>query len=135
MSIRDEINRMRDGGGGEWDYLEQADGSRFWYRPEKDVPFGFGLYWLDCMSKDPVREERLPTPPLIHAVAGAVDREAAMLKLFPEWKTRPPKCAFDLAHLIKDGEVVPDLWAWGMADTWDDEEEEYGESTDTYIER
>jgi|SRR5215212_151505 len=134
MSLRGDINRMGRGDS-EWDYIEQRDGSRFWYRPEEDVPFAFGLYWLDCMSKDPVREERFPTPPLITAVSGAADREAAMLMLFPEWKTRPPKCAFDLERLIKEGEVVPDLWAWGMADSWDDEEDEYGESTDTYIER
>src|SRR5215212_2244043 len=118
--IRNAIDKLKSGGG-DWDYLEQKDGSKFFYRPEKDPHRSFFFYYLDSLEKDVVKGPRRPVPPLIKAVANAADRDAAMTKLFPEWRTTPPSCSFKLDRLVNDGVLEEDWFAWGAAETWDDE--------------
>jgi len=84
----------------------------------------FFLFWLTCTTADAGGEERPATPPLMHAIANAVDREQAMDTIWPEWRSSPPKCAFQLEALVQDGELIPDMWAAGMLDELEDEDED-----------
>jgi len=122
MNIKGAIDKLKSGGG-EWDYIAQADGSRFYYRPEKDPHRSFFLYAMDCLEKDVVKEPRRPVPPLIKAVASAADRDGAMRKLFPEYPASPPMCAFKIDKLIDEGVIEEDWYAWGVADEWEGEDE------------
>ena len=121
MSIINAIRKMKDGDG-DWNFIEQADGTRFYYRPDKDPHRSFFLYYLDSLEKDVVKEPRRPVPPLIKAVANAKDRDGAMRQMFPEYPARPPSSAFKLDKLVGEGVIEEDFYAWGAADEWDDDD-------------
>jgi hypothetical protein len=104
--------------------IPQADGSVFYHKQGTEYK-AFGLYWLTCAPLDAYEEERFPIPALLLAIANAKDKEGAMDRVWPRWRTSPPKCALDLSVLIEEGRIVEDKWAAAVmaADTGDEYED------------
>jgi len=124
MSI-DSIRRALKGFSDDPDWLsiKQKDGTT--YRFHRDDSWkAFGLYWLTVTPLDAYQEERPPTPPLLKALAGAVDRAErirVMDAMFPQWRRNPPSCAFHIPRLIEEGVLEPNLWAAAVMAEDDDD--------------
>jgi hypothetical protein len=59
-----------------------------------------------CLHADYKGEPRPGAPPILHAVARAKDRRAALAQVYPHWPTQRPFSAFDLHTLVNRGELV-----------------------------
>ena len=82
-----EVKRLKARLGGGRRVVELADGSRFYFEPEKvfEVMFMFLMNSLRAIYEGIERPE---APEIVRAIAGAVDRERAFRTVFP--KARSP---------------------------------------------
>jgi hypothetical protein len=95
------------------DCIEFRGGGRFWYEPQV-LYQSFFLYYMSCIGQDYKGEEREPVPPIFEAIAEAADREAAMDKVSPNWRTwrtnHNLKAAINLDVLVEEGRIEPFNW-------------------------
>ncbi len=87
--------------GSHLNYIEQADGSRYYFNPESLELFLFGI---DSLKRH-YRGESLDDPPeLLHAIANAKDRRAALVKVFGD--VTVSMLPYELEPLVERGELV-----------------------------
>ncbi|MBA3473391.1 MAG: hypothetical protein H0T57_09250 [Rubrobacter sp.] len=91
---------------GNLDYIELADGSRYFYEPEQ-VWSALFLHHSDCMRADHRSEPRPDPPEILTAVAKARDRRSAVERLYAQEASPAPLTAYDLEALVERGELVP----------------------------
>ena len=110
--IRRELAKMREATAPSSFLLE--DGSRFHYDPDNvwKIVFPHGF---ECMRADYDNKPRPPAPPLFKALCRARDRDAALTAMYPNWRTRPPMCAYDLHALVGEGVLVDKAFAPGFS--------------------
>ena len=110
-SIDSRLQRVEDDPNS--DIIELRGGGRFWYEPHK-LYKSFFLYYMSCLGSDYGGEERPPTPPIFEAIAEAADREEAMNKVSPNWRTWRTnyniKAAINLDVLVEEGRIEPFNW-------------------------
>ena len=89
---------------GTMDYIEMADGGRYWFEPE---PMRMTLfhYCSDLMRAVYHGTPRPEPPEALRAVAGAADRERAFWQVYPQGIM--PWCPLDIEALVGRGEFVP----------------------------
>ena len=87
---------------GTLDHIELADGSRYWYDPAETAKALY-LYSCDCARAGRVADRPEP-PEILHAVAGARDRRAALDRVAPD----SPLSFFVVERepLVERGELV-----------------------------
>ncbi len=105
--IKRKIQRLEDDA--EIEYIEQKDGSYYWYSP-RELYKAFTLYYLNTLGSDYRGEPRPPAPQVFHAVANAKDREQAMTQILSNWRENQNHCGVDLRALVEEGEVRPFNW-------------------------
>ena len=89
---------------GQLSYFELADGSRYFYEPEKAWTELF-LHGSKCLEADYRSEQRPEPPEILKAVAKARDRRSAVERLYAQ--DPAPLTAYDLEALAERGELVP----------------------------
>jgi hypothetical protein len=102
MGTRDKLKRLQKMLQGNLGYIEQRDGSSFYFDPEETTIEMFG-YFSESLTAVHRGEERPDPPPIIHAIVAARDREKAFRTVFPEG------CAFmvlDERELVEKGKIV-----------------------------
>jgi len=111
VSIDSRLRRLEDNP--DHDYIDLAGGNRFWYEPA-ELYKSFFLYYLCCLGADARHEPRKPVPPIFEAIAEAADREGAMSKVSPNWRSWGTnyniKAAIDLNVLVEEGRIEPYNW-------------------------
>ncbi len=87
--------------GSSLDYIEQADGSRYYFNPESPELFLFGLNSV----KRHYHGEPLDDPPeLLRAIANAKDRREALRRVFGD--VTVSTLPYELEPLVDRGELV-----------------------------
>ena len=111
--MRRELARMRKRVIGD-DSILLYDGSRYRYDCTSVAMERF-KHAAEAMQADYEGRPRPAEPPeILQAVARARNRRAALEKLYPEWETSRPFCAYDLVALVETGELVPVPFADGV---------------------
>lgn len=100
--LRREIAKLRHAAGGR--HILLANGTRYRYSREK-VAAELFMHTAACVRADYAGQLRPNPAPIMHAVAGALDREAAVTMLYPTWRESRPFTAFDLVTLVETGEL------------------------------
>lgn len=98
--IKRKIQRLEDDA--EIEYIEQRDGSYYWYNP-RELYKAFTLYYLNTLGSDYRGEPRPPAPQVFHAVANAKDREQAMTQILSNWRENQDHCGSTYAPWSKRG--------------------------------
>jgi hypothetical protein len=93
--------------------IPQKDGTVF-HGHRSELYKSFGLFYLDCLSRDYGEEPRSPVPEIFRAIAGAADREGALDQIAPSWRgwrtVFTVKTAIDLDTLVSEGRVKGFNW-------------------------
>jgi hypothetical protein len=89
---------------GQLSYFELADGSRYFYEPEKAWTELF-LHGSKCLEADHRSAQRPEPPAILEAVARAKDRRGAVERILAQ--DPAPLTAYDLEPLVERGELVP----------------------------
>ncbi|HVF01093.1 MAG TPA: hypothetical protein VNA27_07110 [Rubrobacteraceae bacterium] len=104
MGLKEKIGRLKRAVEGHVNYIELADGSRFFYEPEEVGPAVF-KHGSRCLSADYRSEPRPDPPEILEAVARARDRRAALEQLYePDAHLL---IAYEIEALVERGELVP----------------------------
>jgi len=124
-SIDSRLKRVEDDP--DSDFIELRDGGRFWYEPQ-ELYRSFFLYYMSCIGQDYKGEAREPVPPIFEAIAEAADREEAMEKVSPNWRTwrtnYNPKAAINLDVLVEEGRIEPFNWVELIREAEGDKDED-----------
>jgi hypothetical protein len=83
-------------------YIEQADGTTFYFDPEEVTKEMF-LFFSESLDAVYRGEERPEPPQIVHAIAGASDRGKAFRTVFPEGASF---FVLDERALIEHGKIV-----------------------------
>jgi hypothetical protein len=104
MGLREKLSRLQKAMESRVDYIELADGSRYFYEPGEVWSEVF-KHGSDCLAAD-YRSEPRPYPPeILQAVARAKDRRAAVERLYAPGTH--PFIAYDTDVLVEGGAFVP----------------------------
>jgi ribosomal protein L20A (L18A) len=108
--MRRELARMRERVAGDESILLNH-GSRYRY-DRTSVAIERFKHTAEAIRADYEGQPRPVEPPeILRAVTRARNRRAAVEKLYPEWETQRPFCAYDLLALVETGELVPQQFA------------------------
>ena len=100
MALRDRLRRLEKNAQGKLSSFELADGSRYFYEPEKVFPELFG-HGARCLTADYKGEPRPEPPEILKAIVRARDRRRVAERLYT------PFTAYDLDALVERGEFTP----------------------------
>ncbi len=103
MGTRAKLKRLQKMLRGNPGYIEQADGTTFYFDPEEVTKEMFGFF-SESLTAVYHGEERPEPPQIVHAIAASRDQEKAFRTVFPEG------CAFmvlEARALIEKGKIVP----------------------------
>ncbi len=104
MGLKGKVARLQALLRGQLASFELADGSRYFYEPEKAWTELFRDH-SDSMRADHRSEPRPDPPPILEALARAKDRRSAVERLYAS--DPAPPTAYDLEELVERGELVP----------------------------
>ena len=104
--MRRELARMRERVVGDESILLN-DGSRYRYDRTSVALERFEHAAAALRADYEGRPRPVEPPEILRAVARARNRRAALEKLYPEWETQRPFCAYDLEALVETGELRP----------------------------
>jgi hypothetical protein len=104
MALRDKLRRLEKTMRGNLDYIELADGTHYYFEPEKIWSELF-MHGSNCLRADYESEPRPEPPAILQAVANAKDRRSVGERIYPPGAT--PFTAYETEALIERGEFVP----------------------------
>ena len=104
--MRRELARMREQVVGN-ESIVLNDGSRYRYDRTSVAMERFKHTAAAIRADYEGRPRPVEPPEILRAVARARNRRVALEKLYPEWETQRPFCAYDLEALVETGELVP----------------------------
>ena len=102
MAIRGKLKRLEKALQGNMGAIELADGSRYWFDPDKVCETMF-MFFMDSLRAAYHRQEYPESPEILRTIAGARDREKAFRVFYPD---SPPFMLLDERALIERGEIV-----------------------------
>ena len=104
MGLREKIARLQKAMESRVDYIELADGSRYFYEPG-EVWSELFLHGSNCLEADYQSEPRPEPPEILKAIAKAKDRRRTGERLYGP--NSYPFMGYDLESLVERGEFVP----------------------------
>ena len=104
MALRDRLRRLEKQMQGKLSSFELADGTHYYYEPEK-VWSELFLHGAKCLDADYRSEPRPEPPAILQAVAKARDRRSVGERIYPPGAT--PFTAYESKALIERGEFIP----------------------------